>query len=183
MKSSSAVFQVQFGWMGMVGNAEGVQRIYLPGTAREDLRKRIQREFPGSQDGEEFLKEAQKELVEYFEGRRDHFKISLDLSRATPFQQKVYRVMSTIPYGEVRTYRWLAQRVGNPRALRAVGSANARNRWPPVIPCHRIVGTDGRLTGFSAPGGLDLKASLLRLEGITVEKGRIKPISNCELRI
>jgi methylated-DNA-[protein]-cysteine S-methyltransferase len=82
--------------------------------------------------------------------------------------------MSSIPFGEVRTYRWLAQKIGNPRALRAVGSANARNRWPVVIPCHRIVGSDGHLTGFSAPGGLDLKARLLKLEGIPTEQGKIQ---------
>ena len=98
----------------------------------------------------------------------------LDLSRATPFQKKVYGVMSTIPFGQVRTYRWLAQNIGNPRALRAVGSANARNRWPVVIPCHRIVGSDGSLTGFSAPGGLALKEELLRLERIPVAEGRVQ---------
>jgi methylated-DNA-[protein]-cysteine S-methyltransferase len=81
--------------------------------------------------------------------------------------------MLTIPFGEVRTYQWLAEKVGNPKALRAVGSANARNHWPVVIPCHRIVGSDGRLTGFSAPGGLDLKARLLRLEGIPTERGKV----------
>jgi len=102
----------------------------------------------------------------------------LDLSSATPFQRKVYRVMKTIPPGTVRTYRWLAEKAGNPKGLRAVGSANARNRWPLVIPCHRIVGSDGRLTGFSAPGGLDLKAELLKLEGVPVEKGKAKGIAD-----
>ena len=174
MNSAYAIFQVKPGWMGLVGNEKGVQRIYLPGLAKEELRKRIQREFPGCQEGESFLEGARRELVEYFEGRRARFEMVLDLSRATPFQKKVYQVMSTIPFGEVRTYRWLAQKIGNPRALRAVGSANARNRWPVVIPCHRIVGSDGRLTGFSAPGGLDLKASLLNLEGIPAEQGKIQ---------
>ena len=100
--------------------------------------------------------------------------MNLDLSRATPFRKRVYTVMSAIPFGEVRTYRWLAEKIGNPKALRAVGSANAHNQWPPVIPCHRIVGSDGRLTGFSAPGGLSLKKALLEMEGVAVEKGRAK---------
>jgi methylated-DNA-[protein]-cysteine S-methyltransferase len=160
--------------MGLVGDESGVQRINLQGLEKEALRKRIQSEFPGSQEKAAFLEEAEKELKEYFEGRRSRFGMVLDLSRATPFQKKVYQVMSTIPFGEVRTYQWLAQKIGNPRAFRAVGSANARNRWPVVIPCHRIVGSDGRLTGFSAPGGLDLKASLLNLEGIPAQQGKIQ---------
>jgi methylated-DNA-[protein]-cysteine S-methyltransferase len=113
-------------------------------------------------------------LTEYFSGRRVKFTFPLDLSGATPFQKKAYTVMCSIPFGEVRTYRWLAGRLGNPKALRAVGGANAKNRWPIVIPCHRVVGSDGFLTGFSAPGGLALKTTLLELEGIPVEKNRVK---------
>jgi O-6-methylguanine DNA methyltransferase len=95
------------------------------------------------------------------------------MSEATVFQRKVYAELSGIPFGEVCTYRWLAQKIGNPKALRAVGLANATNRWPLVIPCHRVVGSDGFLTGFSAPGGLDLKARLLKLEGVPTERGKI----------
>lgn len=174
MKSSYTIFQVKPGWMGLVGNENGVERIYLPGLAKEDLRERIQREFPKSQEEETFLESPKRELVEYFEGSRSRFDMPLDLSGATPFQKKVYQIMSTIPFGEIRTYRWLAQKIGNPKALRAVGSANARNHWPVVIPCHRIVGSDGGLTGFSAPGGLDLKARLLKLEGIPTEQGKVQ---------
>ena len=179
MKSSHTIFQVKAGWMGLVGNEKGIERIYLPGLSKEELRKRIQREFPESQEEETLLKGPKRELVEYFEGSRSRFEMPLDLSKATPFQKRAYQIMLTIPFGEVRTYRWLAEKVGNPKALRAVGSANARNQWPVVIPCHRIVGSDGRLTGFSAPGGLDLKASLLKLEGIPTERGKIR-VGSCE---
>jgi methylated-DNA-[protein]-cysteine S-methyltransferase len=174
MKSSYTIFQVEQGWVGLVGNEKGIERIYLPGLTKEELRKRIQREFSESQEEESLLKGAKRELVEYFEGSRSRFEMPLDLSRATPFQKRAYQVMSTIPFGEVRTYRWLAEKVGNPKAVRAVGSANARNQWPVVIPCHRIVGSDGRLTGFSAPGGLALKEELLRLERIPVAEGRVQ---------
>jgi len=174
MKSHYTIFQVKPGWMGLVGSEKGVQRIYLPGLSREDLLERIRREFPESEEGAGFLEGPRKELVEYFEGRREQFEMPLDLSRATPFQKRAYGIMSGIPFGEIRTYRWLAHQVGNPRALRAVGNANARNRWPVVIPCHRIVGSDGRLTGFSAPGGLDLKAHLLKLEGIPTTRGKVE---------
>ena len=178
MKSSYTIFQVEQGWMGLVGNEKGIERIYLPGLPKEELRKRIQREFPGGQEEESLLKGPKRELVEYFEGSRYRFEMPLDLSRATPFQKKAYQVMLTIPFGEVRTYRWLAEKVGNPKAVRAAGSANARNRWPVVIPCHRIVGSDGRLTGFSAPGGLALKEELLRLERIPVAEGRVQSLKD-----
>jgi len=173
MKSTFTIFHVDPGWMGLVGNRRGVQRIFLPGFEKEELRKRILGEFPRCLEGIDFLDKAQNELIEYFSGRRVKFNFPLDLSQASAFQRKVYEFMRTIPFGKVRTYRWLARKVGNPQALRAVGGANARNRWPLVIPCHRVVGSDGRLTGFSAPGGLALKASLLQLEGIPVGKDRV----------
>jgi len=172
MKNSFIVFRTKLGWMGLVGNERGVQRIYLPEPFRADLEERITGEFPGSREGSHVLGEAKKEILEYFDGKRKKFELPLDLSCATLFQQKVYHSMLEIPFGQVRTYRWLAEKIGNPRGLRAVGNANGKNRWPLVVPCHRIVGSDGRLTGFSAPGGLELKAELLRLEGVPVEKGR-----------
>jgi len=178
MESCFVVFQTKLGWMGLVGNEKGVQRIYLPEPSREDLVERITREFPNGQEGDQALAEAKKEILEYLDGRRKKFEIPLDLSWATPFQQKVYQTMLAIPFGRVQTYRWLAEKIGNPKGLRAVGSANGKNRCPLVVPCHRIVGSDGRLTGFSAPGGLELKAELLRLEGMPVEKGRVKTLGN-----
>jgi methylated-DNA-[protein]-cysteine S-methyltransferase len=174
MGKAFILFQTRLGWMGLVGSESGVQRIYLPEPTPEGLRRRIGKEFPESREGAQSLEQAKEEILEYLEGRRSRFGMDLDLSSATPFQRKVYQVMLAIPFGKVHTYRWLAERIGNPKGLRAVGNANGRNRWPLVVPCHRIVGSDGRLTGFSAPGGLDLKAELLRLEGVAVEKGRVK---------
>lgn len=173
MKSTVTVFKMTPGWMGLVGNEKGIQRIYLPGLGKDPLKKRILEEFPESQESSEPFEQARKELQEYFLGKRVRFEFPLDLSKVTPFRKRVYEIMSTIPYGEVRTYRWLAQMVGNPRALRAVGGANAHNQWPLAIPCHRVVGSNGQLTGFSAPGGLALKARLLELEGIIVKNNRV----------
>jgi methylated-DNA-[protein]-cysteine S-methyltransferase len=174
MKSSFVVFRTKLGWMGLVGNERGLQRIYLPEPFRADLEERITREFLESREGSHVLAEVEKEILEYFDGKRKKFELPLDLSCATLFQQKVYQALLDIPFGQVHTYRWLAEKIGNPKGLRAVGNANGKNRWPLVVPCHRIVGSDGRLTGFSAPGGLELKADLLRLEGVPVEKGRAK---------
>jgi len=173
MKSAFTIFRVEPGWMGLVGNERGVQRIYLPEGEEEKLRRRILLDFPAIQEGAGYLGKAKKELTEYFSGRRAQLDFPLDLSAATPFQKKVYKVMATIPYGEVRTYRWLAQKIGNPKSLRAVGGANAKNRWPLAVPCHRVVGSDGHLTGFSAPGGLALKARLLDFEGIKMVNNKV----------
>ena len=174
MEKTFILFRAKLGWMGLVGGEKGVERIYLPEPSREDLRERIVKEFPDGREGGHALTQAKREILEYFDGGRKKFGMLLDLSSTTPFQRKVYQLMLAIPFGKVHTYRWLAGKIGNPKGLRAVGNANGKNRWPLVVPCHRIVGSDGRLTGFSAPGGLDLKAELLKLEGIAVEKGKVK---------
>lgn len=83
-----------------------------------------------------------------------------------PFYQAVWRACATIPKGEVRTYGWIARRLGKPGAARAVGQALAKNPFSPAIPCHRVVGADGTMTGFSAPGGIAAKRRMLRREGL-----------------
>ena len=91
--------------MGLVGNEKGVQRIFLPGLEKGELHRRILRKFPESQEGARVLREAKKEFIEYFSGRRVRFNIAVDFSAATSFQKRVYKAMSKIPFGQVRTYR------------------------------------------------------------------------------
>lgn len=105
--------------------------------------------------------EAVRELGEYFDGTRRTFDLDLAPS-GTAFQREVLDALLTIPYGETRSYADIARQVGRPRAVRAVGAANGRNPLPIVIPCHRVIGSDGSLTGFG--GGLDTKRFLLELE-------------------
>ena len=107
------------------------------------------------------LRQACRELTEYFVGERKRFEFSLSPS-GTEFQQKVWAALETIPYGETRTYRQIAEQVGNPKACRAVGAANHRNPLLIVIPCHRIVGTGGRMVGYAC--GIPVKEALLALE-------------------
>ncbi len=107
------------------------------------------------------LKEACRELEAYFTGRLTTFSVPL-APRGTPFQLTVWSALTTIPYGETRSYRDLAESVGRPAAVRAVGAANGRNPIPIFIPCHRVIGSDGRLVGFG--GGLETKRRLLDLE-------------------
>ena len=107
------------------------------------------------------LRQAERELGEYFAGTRRTFDLPLD-PRGTPFQRLVWHALARIPFGQIWRYRDLARHVGKPAATRAVGAANGRNPLPIVLPCHRVIGTDGTLTGFG--GGLGTKAFLLRLE-------------------
>ncbi|MDX1413165.1 MAG: methylated-DNA--[protein]-cysteine S-methyltransferase [Candidatus Promineifilaceae bacterium] len=104
-------------------------------------------------------------LSEYFAGERKTFDEPIDWSVMTPFQLEVLRVVNDIDYGQTRTYGEIAKELNKPNAIRAVGRANATNPMPIIIPCHRVLGSDGRLVGYGAPGGVETKAWLLRLEG------------------
>jgi len=107
------------------------------------------------------LGEAARQLREYFAGDRTSFDLALDLE-GTRFQRKAWLALAEIPYGETRSYAEQAARLGRPHAVRAVGHANGRNPLPIVLPCHRVIGSDGSLTGFG--GGLHVKRALLDLE-------------------
>lgn len=101
------------------------------------------------------------QIMEYFQGTRRSFRFPYEL-RGTDFQKKVWRALCDIPYGETRTYKEIAIAVGNPKACRAVGMANNKNPIGIAVPCHRVIGADGKLVGYA--GGLDMKEALLRLE-------------------
>ena len=104
---------------------------------------------------------AQQQLQEYFAGQRREFDLPLAFT-GTPFQQKVWQALLTIPYGETRSYLQIAQQIGHPQAMRAVGAANGQNPLSIIAPCHRVIGANGKLVGFA--GGLDKKHYLLQLE-------------------
>jgi methylated-DNA-[protein]-cysteine S-methyltransferase len=107
------------------------------------------------------LVETERQLREYFAGKRKEFSVGLDM-RGTRFQKDVWEALLAIPFGETKSYGELARQLGNPRATRAVGAANGRNPVSIIVPCHRVIGASGKLTGFA--GGLETKAKLLRLE-------------------
>jgi AraC family transcriptional regulator of adaptative response/methylated-DNA-[protein]-cysteine methyltransferase len=114
--------------------------------------------LPGT---DKYFKELFTQISEYFEGQRKTFTLSLDI-RGTPFQEKAWAALQEIPYGETRSYADQAKAVGNPAAVRAVAKANGDNRISIIIPCHRVIGSDGKLTGYG--GGLWRKQYLLDLE-------------------
>ncbi len=107
------------------------------------------------------IKEAYLQLTEYLKGERKTFDLPLN-PHGTEFQKRVWKALCEIPYGETRCYKQIAESIGNPKAVRAVGMANNRNPLLIVVPCHRVIGTDGKLVGYAA--GLDKKEFLLRLE-------------------
>ena len=108
------------------------------------------------------LKDAAQQLDAYFAGQLREFDLPLDCTQGTPFQQEVWRALQTIPYGEVRSYSALAQQIGRPKAIRALGAANGRNPLSIVIPCHRVIAANGDLQGYA--GGIENKRRLLLLE-------------------
>ncbi len=120
--------------------------------------------------GQRWLRAASTQLRDYFDGQRQDFELPLDLSAGTAFQQSVWQALAPLPYGTLTSYGTLAKRLGRPRAVRALGGAVGRNPIAIVLPCHRVVGADGRLTGYS--GGLARKTFLLRLEQ---PQGLIRP--------
>ena len=107
------------------------------------------------------LQSACRQLTEYFEGKRRHFELPL-APKGTPFQHAVWQALQTIPHGEHRSYKDIALLINNPRAMRAVGLANSRNPIAIIIPCHRVVGANGKLVGYA--GGIERKSWLLQLE-------------------
>ena len=111
------------------------------------------------------VRQAEQELREYFAGRRRTFTVKLDLE-GTEFQRKAWQAMRKIPFGETISYGDQARKVGKPKAYRAVGSANGKNPIPIIVPCHRVLASDGSLGGYSL--GLSMKRQLLALEGVSV---------------
>ena len=155
MTTRYCVMESPIGRLLLAGDESELRQVrFLDGPDPEDP------EPDWIQDDAPFAR-AVLQLQEFFAGRRREFELPLS-PRGTPFQEKVWAQLRQIPYGETITYGELARRVGDPRASRAVGLANGRNPLPVVIPCHRVIGANGQLTGFG--GGLPIKEKLLALE-------------------
>jgi len=144
------------GTLLLVGNAEA-----LTGIRFVEGRRAVAPD-PGWKRASEPFREVIRQLEAYFAGDLREFDLPL-APNGTPFQQRVWRELRTIPYGTTISYLDVARRIGQPNAVRAVGAANGQNRIAIVIPCHRVIGADGSLTGFG--GGIEVKGRLLRLEG------------------
>jgi methylated-DNA-[protein]-cysteine S-methyltransferase len=160
------VFETSWGWIGVIGSEKGIRYCSLPedtpDRAVEYVAELVKGKLPEQRSGA--FDQFQREIEEYFAGDRQRWDVALDVDDATEFFRRAWAACRSIPPGETRTYKWLAAQAGNPAASRGAGQAMARNRVPIVIPCHRVLGSDGGLHGFAGPG-LPLKARLLRHEG------------------
>lgn len=146
-------YETIIGEIGIADNGKGITNIYIKNKLK--IEKDIEiRET-------KLIKEAANQLNEYFSGERINFSISLD-PEGTEFQHKVWNELIKIPYGETRTYKEIAEKIGNSKAARAIGMANNKNRILMMIPCHRVVGKNKSLVGYA--GGLEMKERLLEIE-------------------
>lgn len=157
--------ETDFGWVGIAASPVGLLAVILPQPTGEAVLRRLSDRWPEARlitEGE--LAEVGDRLRRYFAGRGVSFDdLSLDMSRCTSFQRRVWEATRAIPRAQTRTYGEIARQAGSPGAARAVGQAMANNPWPVIVPCHRVLGSDGRLTGFG--GGLGMKRRMLRMEG------------------
>ncbi len=145
------------GMLTLVASDAGLAAVLWEGDRPDRVRFAVQ-----AQAGDHaVLEDAERQLTEYFAGERTRFTVPLDL-RGTGFQLLVWQALLTIPFGETRSYAAIARQIGRPQAVRAVGAANGRNPLSIIAPCHRVIGTNGALTGFA--GGLAAKQHLLELE-------------------
>lgn len=179
MDNKTIIFRTRFGWMGLVGTPQGIARIVLPRASRRAVASELspravarngrravrppslRKDRVGAV--ETVLGQARQQLTNFFQGSRRTLDFPLDLSHGSSFQRRVWLAAQRIPFGRVRSYGWIASRVGGARYARAVGHALGSNPVPVIVPCHRVVGHNGSLTGFA--GGLPLKRKLLELEG------------------
>lgn len=153
-----------WGWVGVAGSSGGLTCLILPQETREqamDLLKN--RGYGGLEENTRYFTPLFQQLDSYFAGTSRSVEFPVDLSSLTPFQREVLAAAKMIPYGEVRSYKWIAEWIRRPKACRAVGQALKNNPVPVVVPCHRVVGEGGEVGGFS--WGEDYKRRLLELEG------------------
>lgn len=160
-----AVFETAAGWVALLGSSDGLRRATLPQRSEDIAFRLLGDDVKGAAPAPERFKDLIDRYRSYFSGSRVDFPDKLDFAVATPFQQAVWRATRLIPWGQSRSYKWVAGQAGSPGAARAAGQALARNPLPVIVPCHRVLERNGGPGGFS--GGLKMKRFLLRLEANT----------------
>ena len=156
------ICETELGWIGVVVSLAGLRATTLPRKSRDDALGEVLALGASEEAPEGELNGLAERLRRYTRGEAVAFPDALDFHSVSPFQRAVWEATRDIPRGQTSSYGELAARVGRPGAARAVGQAMAHNPWPIVVPCHRVVASDGRLGGYG--GGLDMKERLLRLE-------------------
>ena len=159
------IFKTSWGWMGLSETTKGIDAVVLPKRSKQAVLSHLNGPAGRADDAwpSQRLQDARQQIEDYLGGARQAFDLPLDFSSGTTFQRQVWRILQRVPYGKLRSYQWVATRVGGRRYARAVGNAVGANPLPLIVPCHRIVAQDASLGGFS--GGLPTKRKLLMLEG------------------
>ena len=159
-----SLYETGLGIGAVVATEKGVSTVQLPHAGSETFINQLKQKVGESS---QLTEQVALRLKSYFKGEPQAFDmIPVDLSTLTEFRARILQLIRAIPYGEIRSYGDVAAMAGVPRAARAIGGVMAANPLPVIIPCHRIVAANGRLTGYSAPGGLDMKRILLRMERV-----------------
>jgi methylated-DNA-[protein]-cysteine S-methyltransferase len=156
------VFATDAGYMGLLASEQGLAAVSLPCPSERGAVWLLGKKVKNTVRSDVLLPDLVERLTLYFRGIRVEFPGELDLSAATPFQRRIWQAARLIPYGETRSYAWVAAQAGNPAGARAAGQALGRNPLPVVVPCHRVIAANGSLGGFT--GGLHVKRRLLALE-------------------
>ena len=156
------IFNTDMGWVGMLASTKGLLAITLPQPSVHEVHQLLGNNINYAIWSPHLFRDLMERLKGYFGGQRTTFPDRLDLSQATHFQREVWEITRCIPYGETRSYAWVAEQIRTPRAARAVGSALGKNPLPVIVPCHRVVASDGKLGGFG--GGVEMKRYLLSQE-------------------
>lgn len=165
----TTIFDTALGEFGIGWTEVGLARVQLPGLDRAELDARINREGARAGEPTRAIEALINQIEDYAEGAVvDFSEVALDLSGISEFNRRTYEMLLTFRWGEVTTYGELARRLGDVNLSRAVGAAMGSNPMPLVIPCHRVLASDGRSGGFSAPGGASSKVRMLALEGVSV---------------
>ena len=170
------IFETKWGYFGLVGTESALCRTCLPGPKRRKTETHLLRDLLGSQFDKTFFKSLQEQIVAYYDGACVDFgpEIPVSLDGFRTFGASVLKKCRQLQFGQTITYAGLAEKSGSPAASRAVGSALAKNPLPLIIPCHRVLRTDGNLGGFSAPGGITVKKKMLELERQDLALGKIE---------
>jgi methylated-DNA-[protein]-cysteine S-methyltransferase len=156
------VFKTAAGWVGLLGLKSGLRRTTLPEQSESAVREIFRDSLKNAVESPQHFTDLVERFQAYFNGYRVEFPAELDFTGATRFQQSVWQAARLIPYGQTRSYGWVAAKAGNPEAARAAGQALGKNPLPIIVPCHRVLAANGGLGGFS--WGLNMKRFLLRLE-------------------
>lgn len=157
-----AIINTPLGWIGLSGSDAGISRATLPKSSKELATREVAGQSSGVLHSQSYFEQIIEELLNYFRGQRVEFAEKLDMGNHTPFEQAVWKATAKIPYGQRKSYSEISRQIGKPAAYRAVGQALGKNPLAIIVPCHRVIASDGKLGGFG--GGLTMKRYLLNME-------------------